>query len=432
MMKRFFAIALAAALAVVTALPAAAQFADQATWAGTGAGSANAQTMTLPNATSLADLVGVIVKYVPNVGNTGDATLTVNSFVGSPPHFRKPTGSGLAALTGAELVAGQPVWIMYDGTYFDLLSAYNGIGQAHVIYANAVSGVDPTGATDSATAINGIITGSACSGGCTIYFCGSYKINATISLSQGVRLVGCGMPQQAWVAAASPTYFVYNGSGASTMFLVNGLLQGWGIENMMIDGAFTAANCVKNVSGTMGVMKNVALRYCTFGYYSTTASSGGVGVTNANNLIEHISISVPSSGEGIVLTGYNNLFANGDTCCQTFNQISVVLASGSNVCIELGVADSNIITGFTCLINPTTGTGILWNYPVGIGYLPANNTFYGAIVSSGSGGSTTRTQFQVGSTPTGGATMHNWVDRPSLTNGDTWSTIAGVSIVNSP
>jgi hypothetical protein len=122
MMKRFFALALAAALALAGLSPAAAQFADQATYAGAGAGTANAQTLTLPNATSLADLVGVIVKYVPNVGNTGDATLTVNSFAGSPPHFRKPTGTGLAALTGGELVAAQPVWIMYDGTYFDLMS----------------------------------------------------------------------------------------------------------------------------------------------------------------------------------------------------------------------------------------------------------------------------------------------------------------------
>jgi hypothetical protein len=121
MMKRFFALALAAALALAGLSPAAAQFADQATYAGAGAGTANAQTLTLPNATSLADLVGVIVKYVPNVGNTGDATLTVNSF-GSPPHFMKPTGSGLVALASGDLVAGQPIWIMYDGTYFDVLS----------------------------------------------------------------------------------------------------------------------------------------------------------------------------------------------------------------------------------------------------------------------------------------------------------------------
>jgi hypothetical protein len=106
-------------------VPAAAQF-DQASYAGTGAGSANAQTITLPNATQYTDLLGVLVKYIPGATNTAAATLAVSgnggALSGGPIAFRKPSGAGLIALTGNELITGQPVWIMYDGTYFDILS----------------------------------------------------------------------------------------------------------------------------------------------------------------------------------------------------------------------------------------------------------------------------------------------------------------------
>jgi len=129
--------ALAAAL-VCWSIPASAQFADQATYAGNGAGTANAQTISLPNATSYSDLVGVIVKYVPGATNTGDATLTVNSFVTSP-HFRKPSGAGLVALAGGEIVTGQPVWIMYDGTYFDVLSVVSNSYGASNVSTSAMS-----------------------------------------------------------------------------------------------------------------------------------------------------------------------------------------------------------------------------------------------------------------------------------------------------
>ena len=70
-------------------------------------GSGNAQTITVPNASSMNDLVGVLVKYIPAATNTTAATVTVNGF--SPCTYRKPTSAGLAALNGspAEIVTGQ-------------------------------------------------------------------------------------------------------------------------------------------------------------------------------------------------------------------------------------------------------------------------------------------------------------------------------------
>lgn len=122
MIKR---ILLLAAMIFAAAAPAAAQFADQATDAGTGAGTANAQTITLSNASSYADLTGVLVKFIPGATNTGDTTLAVNGF-STPPHVKKPTGSGMSLLTGGEFTVGQQVVVKLDSSgFFNLISPTN-------------------------------------------------------------------------------------------------------------------------------------------------------------------------------------------------------------------------------------------------------------------------------------------------------------------
>jgi hypothetical protein len=102
-----------------------AQFADQATWAGTGGGTANAQTVTIPNAASLTNLRGVLLKYIPAATNTAATTLTVNAL--TPTSVLKPSNnSTLAALSGGELRLNQSALLMYDGTQFVLFSTATG------------------------------------------------------------------------------------------------------------------------------------------------------------------------------------------------------------------------------------------------------------------------------------------------------------------
>lgn len=113
-MMKFVAAVLAALLFCST--PVAAQFADQANYAGTGAGSANVQTVTLSNAPQLADILGVPVRFKPGATNTGAATLNINGIAATA--LRKPSPSGLIALTGGELTTGQMTEVVYDGTYF--------------------------------------------------------------------------------------------------------------------------------------------------------------------------------------------------------------------------------------------------------------------------------------------------------------------------
>ena len=97
---------LATLLLAASVAPSLAQFASQATYAGTSGGSANAQTITVANASSYADLLGVPVRFLPGASNTGAATLNVSSL--GAKAIKKPSTTGPAALTGGEMVTGSP------------------------------------------------------------------------------------------------------------------------------------------------------------------------------------------------------------------------------------------------------------------------------------------------------------------------------------
>lgn len=110
------------AAAAMLPRPASAQFFDQSTWLGGGAGSANSQTVLVPNATSYADVLGVLLKFQPSVSNTSAATLAISGISGGPFPVKKANGAGLASLVGGEIVSGTPTVVMFDGNEFVLVS----------------------------------------------------------------------------------------------------------------------------------------------------------------------------------------------------------------------------------------------------------------------------------------------------------------------
>lgn len=99
--------------------PVAAQFAAQSTFI-TGAGSANAQTATLPNLNALANIKGVPVTVVAGVSNTGATTLSLTGTTATA--VKKFSQGGLIALTGGEIISGQPFTVVYDGTQYVLMT----------------------------------------------------------------------------------------------------------------------------------------------------------------------------------------------------------------------------------------------------------------------------------------------------------------------
>lgn len=100
---------------------ASAQFTDQRTWTPTSGGSANAQTLAIPNVSGPP--LGVVFRFIPQFTNSGAATLNING-TGAKP-VRKPSPAGPVALIGGELVAGQIAEVMYDGTNIQIVSNIN-------------------------------------------------------------------------------------------------------------------------------------------------------------------------------------------------------------------------------------------------------------------------------------------------------------------
>lgn len=99
---------------------AVAQFTEQRTWGATSGGSANAQTVTVPNWG--ASQVGVPLRFLAGFTNTSATTLNVSG-TGAVNIF-KATSDGPVALQGGEVAAGSMVIVVYDGTRFQLISPW--------------------------------------------------------------------------------------------------------------------------------------------------------------------------------------------------------------------------------------------------------------------------------------------------------------------
>lgn len=91
-----------------------AQFAAQQTWGATSTGSANAQVVSIPNVSSLADLIGVPIRFVAGFTNTGSTTAAIGGL--APIAIKSPSPTGPIALVGGEIQAGNPQELIYDGT----------------------------------------------------------------------------------------------------------------------------------------------------------------------------------------------------------------------------------------------------------------------------------------------------------------------------
>lgn len=119
-MKMMIRLLVSILLVMCAAAPARAQFADQATYAATSAGAANAITVSIANVGALADIKGVPIRVLMTTSNTSTATIAVSGLAATA--IQKLTTAGLSALAGGEVVAGQVSTFMYDGTVFELLS----------------------------------------------------------------------------------------------------------------------------------------------------------------------------------------------------------------------------------------------------------------------------------------------------------------------
>lgn len=95
-----------------------AQFSAQQTWCQGAcvAGTANAITLNVKGVTSLADALGVPIRFVVGTDNTGATTVAVGGAAATA--IKKLTITGPVAMANAELKAGNMVTVVYDGTQY--------------------------------------------------------------------------------------------------------------------------------------------------------------------------------------------------------------------------------------------------------------------------------------------------------------------------
>lgn len=151
----FVAAILAAIVLAIGVVPAGAAFPDQATWAGTSGGSANAQTLTVANYSSR--LVGVPIRFIPGYTNTGAMTLTISYQGGSTTAgtVYKTTSAGLVALSGGEIVASQAATVMWDGSHYVLAGpAPQLVGGFQKLVVTATSNTQVTVTADALAVAN--------------------------------------------------------------------------------------------------------------------------------------------------------------------------------------------------------------------------------------------------------------------------------------
>lgn len=94
-------------------------------WGGTSGGTANAQTVTVP---SFASINGQTFYFIAGYSNTASMTLAING--GPPLAVVKDTTTGVAPLSGGEVIAGSVVGMTYTSS----------TGQLHLITNNVVQG----------------------------------------------------------------------------------------------------------------------------------------------------------------------------------------------------------------------------------------------------------------------------------------------------
>jgi hypothetical protein len=95
-----------------------AGFPQQVPAIGSAGGTANALTFSVFNAPSYDNIKNVVLTVLATGTNSGAATFSVNSFTAHA--ILKPTQSGLAALTGGEIVSGVYIQLFWDGSNFIL------------------------------------------------------------------------------------------------------------------------------------------------------------------------------------------------------------------------------------------------------------------------------------------------------------------------
>lgn len=248
-------------------------------------------------------------------------------------------------------------------------------------------GADPSGENDSQPGINAALMAAPDAGSGIFFPPGDFRANSTVTIGNGgasgassrygVHFVGEGLPIQTFGFQGFPTTtsvrIFWGGPPGGVLLRIAGPLQGWGLENLVLDGSGAASTCLDVVSGQFGGTNHVNAVGCTrFGILSRTISSAGVTVTHAiHNHYDNTYVSLlPSSPSAtcFVLTGNGTT----NTLFNTLTNTGCVTTAAGQEGYYFQMACGNVVTGWQ-VSGPAT-LGVTFDYSVAGGSQPCNNT----------------------------------------------------------
>jgi len=166
------------------------------------------------------------------------------------------------------------------------------------------------------------------------------------------------------------------------MVAVSGPLQGWGLQNMLLDGVNVATIGVAVQSAQFGDCQNLAILNCISEQIgsNTVALFSGINNTDSlHNAWRNIYL-VPSNiagVKGVVLTG--NAASNSDTDLNVFDNLFIAFPpSEPGYGIYLQNCDGNQFRNVLFAGGSAASIGVLFDYTNSVGgVFPAGNGFYG-------------------------------------------------------
>lgn len=259
-------------------------------------------------------------------------------------------------------------------------------------------GADPTGITDSTSAINAAVASLGTAGGYVFFPAGTFKVSSTITIGNGtpttastinnVFLVGSGTTGP-FGATNIGTTILWAGASSSTTPIIKflGAMNGGGLlGSWILDGAGAAGRglFVNHLQG--GQFDSLKIKRCTSIYlllYTQTVPDPVGGCRN-NRFGLFSTDTIPSGATGIVLDGITTI--HGNILQNTFDIVDLPISGTGATGIYLGYADFNRfnVVDISAQSTLTTSTGIQFygSGPSGNAIFPSMN-FFGQVASDG-------------------------------------------------
>lgn len=260
-------------------------------------------------------------------------------------------------------------------------------------------GADPTGSSDSTTAIQAAINALPVTGGFVYFPPGIYKISSTLvigngsasanSTINGVSLVGIGGMSDPGLTAPNfaGSVILRWAGGSNSMVQFLGPMAGWGIENIVFDGITIAAPSVglEVKSAANGFCRNVTITNAsTAGILSWTWSPISGAVTFADSIQNtyintYVVVPAVSNAKGIQLDSGLQVAGTpqSDTDYNTFINTDVFMPNSALTTygVYLKSCDSNCFVNLHLVGVGAGNVGVAFDYSID-NVFPNSNFFF--------------------------------------------------------